>query len=100
MPTAMHEIYIRIYQLFKDGKKQQAEELFNELLPVLSFSNQHLDISIHFFKRLLYQQGIYPTSIVRQPSLIFDEIHRSLCEIHINRVLELTNKIKSQESGG
>ena len=24
-----------------------------EILPVLAFSNQHLDISIHFFKRLV-----------------------------------------------
>jgi hypothetical protein len=31
-----------------------------------------LDISIHFFKRLLYAQGIYPTPAVRMPILPFD----------------------------
>ncbi len=45
------------------------------MLPILAFSNQHLDISIHFFKRLLHRQGIYATAHVRAPSLPFDGVH-------------------------
>jgi hypothetical protein len=62
-------------------KNTEAEKLFGEILPVLAFSNQHLDISVHFFKRLLFKQGIYPTDLVREPILPFDGIHR---EIAIN----------------
>jgi hypothetical protein len=42
---------------------------------VLAFSNQHLDISIHFFKRLLYRQETYPSPLIREPALPFEVNH-------------------------
>lgn len=94
MPTGMHWTYSRIYSLFLEGKESQAEELFLELLPVLAFSNQHLDISIHFFKQLLYKQGIYPTPNVRQPILPFDKLHQEIADGHIEKVMSLEGRIK------
>ena len=82
MPTGMHEIYCGIYNRYARGDRAGAVELFRKLLPVLAFSNQHLDISIHFFKRLLHAQGVYATSRVRQPILPFDAYHeRSAAEL-------------------
>lgn len=78
MPTGMHEIYTRVYSLYQLGKRREAQTLFNRLLPVLAFSNQHLDISIHFFKRLLHEQGIYTTPRVRPPLLEFDTYHQEI----------------------
>ncbi len=94
LPTGMHEIYTTIYSFFENGKFKQAQSLFEELLPVLAFSNQHLDISIHFFKRLLYRQGIYSTPKVRRPIMPFDEIHERVANNLIDRVIAITNKIK------
>lgn len=51
MPTGMHQIYTRIFSLYHAGQRDEARELFSRLLPVLAFSNQHLDVSIHSFKR-------------------------------------------------
>ena len=90
MPTAMHAIYTRIYQLYASGDRAGAQALFERLLPVLAFSNQHLDISIHFFKRLLWRQGIYPTDYVRPPALPFDSVHQHIADNLIDRVYELT----------
>jgi dihydrodipicolinate synthase/N-acetylneuraminate lyase len=94
MPTAMHEIYTRIYSWHHSGKKPEAVALFHRILPVLSFANQHLDISIHFFKRLLFRQGIYPTPLVREPALPFDSIHMEIAEKHIKTVIELENELQ------
>lgn len=80
MPTALHAIYVRIYRLHSTGQRQAARKLFDQLLPILAFSNQHLDISIHFFKRLLFAQGIYPTPAVRAPVVPFDEIHARVAD--------------------
>jgi 4-hydroxy-tetrahydrodipicolinate synthase len=80
MPTALHEAYVRIYALHRMGCRDEARTLFNRLLPVLAFSNQHLDISLHFFKRLLHAQGIYATSAVREPVLPFDAYHERVAE--------------------
>jgi dihydrodipicolinate synthase/N-acetylneuraminate lyase len=94
MPTGMHEVYTRIYGLYQSGRREQARSLFERLLPVLAVANQHLDISIHFFKRLLHKQGIFPTSRVREPILPFDEIHESIAGQLIERTIELCGQVR------
>lgn len=93
MPTGMHKTYCAIYRYFKAGKLDRAEELFLKILPVLAFSNQHLDISIHFFKRLLQRQGIYATSHVRASLLPFDAVHEEIADKLIEGVIELEGAI-------
>ena len=95
MPTGMHYIYTHIYRLFVSGKMEEAEDYFHKILPILAFSNQHLDISIRFFKRLLYRQGIYPTTNVREPLLPFDRIHIEMADSHIDRIIRLENELKN-----
>jgi dihydrodipicolinate synthase/N-acetylneuraminate lyase len=95
MPTGMHWIYTKIFKEFHKGNEQEATSLFNELLPVLAFSNQNLDISIHFFKRLLWKQGIYPTPDVREPIQNFDEIHIEIADSLIEKVMMMEARIKS-----
>lgn len=94
MPTGMHWIYTEIYRLWGLGKEDEATRLFNKILPVLAFSNQHLDISIHFFKRLLNRQGIYTTSNVRDPILPFDFVHHQISEKLIDFIIQTENKLK------
>ena len=98
MPTGMHWIYAEIYRLWKSGKEKEAEELFQKILPVPAFSNQHLDISIHFFKRLLYRQGFYPTDLVREPVLPFDTIHRQIADKLIDIVIRIEREIKEKNT--
>ena len=95
MPTGMHWIYTRIFNLYKSGDEMGAVKLFHEILPVLAFSNQHLDISIHFFKRLLWRQGIYPTPAVRSGLLPFDKIHRTIADELIKKIIEIEHEIKA-----
>ena len=94
MPTGMHWIYTTIYRQFAEGRHMEAEALFHQLLPVLAFSNQHLDISIHFFKRLLFCQGVYSTPNVRQPILPFDDIHQRIADPLIDQVIRMEEEIK------
>ena len=98
MPTGMHYCYTEIYTLFKQGKIKESEELFRKIVPILAFSNQHLDISIHFFKRLLHKQGVYKTANVREPILNFDSIHQEIAEVHIKSIIELENTLKLQRN--
>lgn len=93
MPTAMHHTYVRIRALYMHGKRDEARALFNRLLPILAFSNQHLDISIQFFKRLLHAQGIYPTASVRAPILPFDEAHERIARELITYAIALESEI-------
>lgn len=95
MPTGMHWIYTKIFSEYQKGNTGTAIKLFHEILPVLAFSNQHLDISIHFFKRLLWMQGIYPTPNVREPILPFDKFHQQTADPLIEKVIEIENSIKA-----
>lgn len=92
MPTGMHRIYTTIYRRYMEGDRAGAESLFHRLLPVLAFANQHLDISIHFFKRLLYRQGVYATPRVREPILAFDTYH----EASATRLIELAMALEAE----
>lgn len=94
MPTGMHWIYTEIFNAFQSGNTEKATYFFRKILPVLAFSNQHLDISIHFFKRLLHQQGIYPTDHVRQLSISFDVTHERIADSLIQEVLVLEEEIR------
>lgn len=93
MPTGMHGIYTEIYRLWKLGKATEATALFRRILPVLAFSNQHLDISIRFFKRLCFREGIFETDLVREPLLPFDDIHKETADQLIREVIELENEL-------
>jgi len=93
MPTGMHRIYCTIYRLYRKGEEEAARRLFEELQPVLAFSNQHLDISIRFFKRLLWKQGVYNTPLVREPVLPFDGIHIEEADRHIRRIIEMERRL-------
>lgn len=88
MPTGMHRIYTEIYGLWKLGKPDEATTLFRRILPILAFSNQHLDISIRFFKRLCFQEGTYTTDLVHEPLLPFDSIHREIADQLINLAIQ------------
>lgn len=89
MPTGLHEIYTRIERLHRGGRRDEAVALFRRIAPLLGFSNQHLDISIHFFKRLLHRQGIFTTDRVREPITPFDSHHRRIADELIDDVLPL-----------
>jgi 4-hydroxy-tetrahydrodipicolinate synthase len=94
MPTGLHEVYTRIYALYRGGHRERARDLFEQLLPILAFANQHLDISVHFFKRLLHRQGVYATSRVREPILPFDPVHEEVAGQLIDRAIDLCGRVR------
>ncbi len=96
MPTGMHPLYTSIFNLYAAGKRAEAKALFERILPILTFSNQHIDISIHFFKRLLWKEGIYSTPLVRPPILPFDEVYTRIADELIEYYLKLLTEIYSK----
>lgn len=96
MPTILHDVYNKIFQLHRIGNREEAIQLFEKLLPIISFSHQHLDISIHFNKRLVNQQGIFSTSKVREPVLPFDIYHQRIANGLIEKALQLSKEVNKR----
>lgn len=95
MPTGLHHTYVRICRLHAAGQPEAARQLFDRLLPILAFSNQRLDISIHFFKRLLFCQRIYPTPNTRLAGPGLDPYQLRLADELIERAMLLEAELGS-----
>lgn len=93
MSTILPEVYSKVYELHRNGNREAAKRLFHELVPILAFSHQHLDISIHFNKRLANRLGIFSTSKVRKPILPFDKYHERIADELIHTAVELTKSL-------
>jgi dihydrodipicolinate synthase/N-acetylneuraminate lyase len=52
MPTELEPLWVAIYRLHRGGQVDASRRLFEGVLPIVAFSNQHIDVSIRFFKQL------------------------------------------------
>ncbi len=90
---SMIRIYKRIDSLHRAGRREDAKDLFWRLLPVLAFTNQELDTSIRFFKRLLVSKGIFQTPVVRLQSPDFDTCSEHIAQELIAHVHEIESSL-------
>ncbi len=90
---SMIRIYKRIDSLHRAGHRGTAKTLFWRLLPVLAFTNQELDTSIRFFKRLLVKKGIFQTPVVRLQSPEFDTYSECIAQELIDLVLGIEKEL-------
>jgi dihydrodipicolinate synthase/N-acetylneuraminate lyase len=86
---SMVAIYRAIMTRFASGEQEGARQLFESLLPILAFSNQHIDISVQFFKRVLVAKGVFGTARVRQPILELDAVQERAAAALVERVVSL-----------
>lgn len=98
MPTAMDRIYVAIYLAYHSGKRDAARALFENLLPVLAFSNQHVDVSIRFFKMLRYAEGFFSSDFCRPPIKQFDTPRRVEAAGLIRSVMRIQSDLSSSNS--
>jgi 4-hydroxy-tetrahydrodipicolinate synthase len=87
--SAMVGVYARILARYRCGRRGAALELFRRLLPVLSFTNQEIAISIAFFKRLLVRRGVFRSEGMRIPGQVWDDYNSRVAEELIELYLEL-----------
>ena len=73
MNTALTRFYREIFEAYDAGDRALAVERFHRLLPVLAFTRQHLDVSIHFHKLLFHHLGVFATPHVRKRGVAWDE---------------------------
>jgi 4-hydroxy-tetrahydrodipicolinate synthase len=97
MPTAMDPVYVAIHRAHRSGKRNQAQALFERLLPVLAFANQHIDVSIRFFKMLRRTEGVFSTDACRAGVAKLDPLLHAEAERLIRHALELQGKVAGEE---
>jgi 4-hydroxy-tetrahydrodipicolinate synthase len=93
MNTALTGLKGRIMEAYWQGDRQEARRRFHQILPVLAFTRQHLDVSIHLFKRFFYRRGVISTPHVRKKTVPFDFYH----ERYGTEVLEYLDQVEREE---
>jgi len=86
MPCGMERTYCRIFNLYRSGRKDEARGLFERLLPVIAFANQHISVGIRFKKRLRAADGVFATDVCRPPVPEFNSVQDYESELMIARV--------------
>ena len=89
MPTALDHVYVRIHRLHAAGRRDEARALFERALPVLAFANQHIDVSIRFWKLYRHRQGLFATAACRSPVAPLDAVQQAEAERLAERALAL-----------
>lgn len=94
--TAINKPFVHIFRLHRSGRREDAVQLFNSILPYMAFAHQHLDVSIHFLKRYCYRRGLFSTVNVRQPILPFDRYHERCSSELIDEVIAIEDGLGRQ----
>jgi len=100
MPTAMDPVYVAIDRAHRSGMRDQARALFERLLPVLAFANQHIDVSIRFFKMLRRAQGLFATDLCRDGVMALDPLQSAEAERLVRYALELEDSVTGNPGTG
>lgn len=80
MPTLYHDIYARIWRLYRAGQREEAIALYYRLLPCLNFNAQHKHMANHTKKTVLQAEGVFTTRVVRAAERAPDAIEARLLE--------------------
>ena len=94
--AACLDVYVRVYDLYKQGQKAEAKALFYKLVPYLAFAMQHLELAVHIEKRVFVRRGILPNARMRQPSLVLDATYQDQIEDIVTMVVELCNECREK----
>jgi len=94
--AACLEIYVRVYELYLQGRKQEATALFERLVPYLAFALQHLELAIHIEKRVLHKRGILSNSRMRPPTISVDRTYEVQMDSLVDSVIALARECREQ----
>ncbi|WP_316979871.1 dihydrodipicolinate synthase family protein [Shumkonia mesophila] len=93
MPTGMEPIYCEIYRRHEAGRPEEARALFEAILPILAFANQHIEVSIRFFKALRRAAGLFATDACRPPVAALDAVQDRECRRLVDWALEIERNL-------
>jgi 4-hydroxy-tetrahydrodipicolinate synthase len=92
-PGGLHWPIAEVVRRYRAGDRASARALFDRLLPILGWQNQHIDVSNQFLKLLAVRQGIFTGAGLRRPAVPFDAVHRRIADELIEDAIALHAEI-------
>jgi dihydrodipicolinate synthase/N-acetylneuraminate lyase len=95
--SSMIGVYSAILARYRSGQRDTALELFRQLLPVLTYTNQEIAVSVAFFKRLLVRREVIQSEAMRMPGFVWDEYNSRIAEELIELYLNLEQQVSKNK---
>ncbi len=96
IPSGLLPAYVKIFDLWQQGDHAAARALFEQCLPIISFSNQDIAISIAFWKKVRRLEGIFTTERARPPVGALDAVQAAEADLLAGRALALDARLVHQ----
>ena len=96
--AACIEVYVRVYELYARGQRDEAKALFYRLIPYLTFALQHLEVAVRIEKMVLEKRGILPNSRMRRPTLSLDAAYEAQMRELVDGVVGLSLECRAGNS--
>jgi len=90
---ALTDLLDRVFRLARTGRKAEAAEIFEGVLPQIVFSLQNLELYHHAEKSLLRARGVLVETHVREARLELDPGERAHLEFLNSRILALLERL-------
>lgn len=95
MPSlSLADLLARIFRLAKDGRQQDAYEVFTGTLPQIVYSLQNMELYHHAEKRLLVARGVIADALVRDPSRDLDPLDAAQIGFLNANILALLDRLE------
>ncbi len=96
IPSGLLPAYVRIFDLWQQGDHDEARQLFERCLPIITFANQEIGISISFWKKVRQRAGLFATDRVRPPVVGLDAVQATEAAGLAVRALALDGELMHQ----
>ena len=94
MPSlGVADLLASVFRLAKQGQKDQAYEVFQQVLPFIVFSLQNVEVLHHAEKSLLMARDIIKSAVVRDSGLELSPHDRQHILFLVNKILALLNRL-------
>jgi 2-keto-3-deoxy-L-arabinonate dehydratase len=90
---AVSDLLQMVWSRARAGNKDAAYELFQGILPYITYSLQNLEFFHHAEKALLVARGVLPNPGVRDATLTVHEVDRAHIDFLNQKILDLVKKI-------
>ena len=87
------DLLARVFQLVRQGRRDQAYPIFQGVLPQIVFCLQHMELFHHAEKMLLQARGTLPTIVVRELRMELEEGDRDYISFLNNKILDLLDQL-------
>ncbi len=94
MPSlGIADVLVKVFQLAEENRQNEAYEIFQGVLPLISFSLQNLELLHHVEKSVLMARGIIGNPVVREANLELGPFDKRHMDFLIGKILELLNRL-------